>query len=158
MLLVSLFSLDDDPPPSPFDFGLDLPLALIVSTLEDGELLTNGLGCCCCLCFAAIICPSNDIAPLELLVDLCCEDVMERDNNGSRRKLCMLRCTARGGVDVVGRESMPSVIVNRRLLGDDKLLYFVNVSLLFSFVLLCGLFLLLVAAVTVVEVEVILCS
>ena len=58
----------------------------------------------------------------------------------------------------MGRESMPSVIVDRRLLdGDDKLLYFVNVSLLFSFVLLCGLFLLLVAAVTaVVEVEVIL--
>ena len=56
----------------------------------------------------------------------------------------------------MGRESMPSVIVDRRLLdGDDKLLYFVNVSLLFSFVLLCGLFLLLVAAVTSV-VEVIL--
>ena len=54
----------------------------------------------------------------------------------------------------MGRESMPSVIVDRRFVfldGDDKLLYFVNVSLLFSFVLLCEeLFLFLVAAVTVV--------
>ena len=154
MLLVSLlFSLDDDDPPSfDFDFGCDFPLAL-VSTLDDGELLTTGT-CCLCLAAAAIICPSNEIA-LELLIDLCCDEVMERDNNGSRRKLCILLCTARGGVVIIvgGRESMPSVVDRRFLDGDDKLLYFVNVSLLFSFVLLCDeLFLLLVAAVTVVEV------